>query len=331
MNKFVSTFTQGCQDIVISELDKKAAKFQVTKLLDGVVSYTSTIAPTQISDFRFLNNTFLEIKEFEELRGDFFKPMIQWAVRHPTPDFIKRFIGENHLRTYKVVTFKDNKTVGYNPGLLKDIQFKLKNDIGIKLDKTNPDIEFWFFYQKGGYGSYGIRIAKKIKTTPLYKNVIRPELANIMCILSEQSEKDNILNPFAGSASIVLERALTPFNNIHTYINDTEIISKLKKMTIENLNIYNEDFFTNKFESESFTKIIGEIPWGPDANIEDVKQYYPKVLDEFNRLLNKNGIAVLLVGKETNVASMAEKYFSKVSVYSIQIAGKKVDLLKLGN
>ena len=172
----------------------------------------------------------------------------------------------------------------------------------------------------------------------LNKGELRPELSNILCLLSEPSENDIFLDPFCGSGAIALERSrIANFKGIFACDNNQEIIKglkqEIKKINNKKLNksffVKNLNFFNNNFDNEYFTKIVSDPPWGFFEKIDNINNFYTKVLNEMYRILAKNGIIILLSANKNEINSILQSMRSKLKLiknYDILVSGKKAGI-----
>ena len=68
MKTYFSTFITGTQEIVKELLEKRKAKIKL--LLDGLVLYESNYIELEVRNFRFLNNTFVLLLDFNSLESN---------------------------------------------------------------------------------------------------------------------------------------------------------------------------------------------------------------------------------------------------------------------
>ena len=113
-----------------------------------------------------------------------------------------------NAKTFRIITSDENEFVSVDKKLLAKIESKIIRLKGIKLevDLHRPQIEFWFLRRSENIGFFMLRLTKNIINKKLPAGELRPELAYILCYLSEPDKSDIFLDPFAGYGSIPIER-----------------------------------------------------------------------------------------------------------------------------
>lgn len=326
--KYISTFISGIQKPIEMALNLCAEKVEVVDSMDGLITYETDSKIEDVANLRFFNNTFYPLKEFTKLHGDVFKPMVQWAVRHDYPEQVRALLKKYGVKSFRVVMVKDNTIVGYNPGLIKDIQYKLVHTYKLNIDKSKPDAEFWFYVRNDGYGFYGLRITNTSRVEHRNKGQLRPEIASIMCEISEIHPTDVVLDPFLGYGTILYERSYHLYEKLLGYEINKEVFSKIR-LSGENVEIHNESFFRNELEDKSISKIITDPPWGSHEKLDN--NYYTQVFEQFKRLLSEDGIVVLLVSRELEdeFNNLFNKFeFEVKEKYEILVSGRKATIFK---
>jgi tRNA G10 N-methylase Trm11 len=173
----------------------------------------------------------------------------------------------------------------------------------------------------------------------LEKGELRPELANILCRLSEPNDDDVCLDPFCGSGAILLERSrIVDYGGLFNCDIDEENVLNLKniikKLDNKKLNksffVKHIDFFKNNFDDEFFDKIITDPPWGYYEKIDNIQEFYDDMLREFKRILKPKGIIVLLTANKEELEKAAIKNkLNIVNKYDILVSGKKAGVYKI--
>ena len=339
MKLYFSTFIAGTQEIIKSVFDKRDSKFKIKLLLDGLVVYKTNFPEREIRNFRFFNNTFLLLKFFESLEPNqkFLEKMVMEVHKdHDTYKELKKNLPVNR-KLFKIVTSLENQTVSINRDALKKLESKIQHNTDLRLNIKNSNLELWFLLRREGKGFFGIRItypygAEKQRA----KGELRRELAHIMCILSQPSPKDVILDPFAGYGAIPLERGVSfPFKKIIAAEYDKKLIDELKlKTKRKNFDIIHGDALAlNQIKDNSIDKIITDPPWGMFKEVNsDLIDFYYNMLREFSRILKRNGIVIILIGQPKIFEQSLEKTLVRwktVVQYPILVSGKKATIYKL--
>lgn len=287
MNSYFSTFIPGLGKIVKDQLERSLENFHCQLLLDGLIIYQTTSTSRVVKNLGFLNNSFLEIKPGEKLP---FKPG----------------------KTFRVVFSKENELVRVNKERLARIENKIAQLNSLAVHRANPDFEIWFLERSEGNKLVGVRITKHPDyKTVLAKGQLRPELANLLCLISNPHPKDVVLDPFSGSGAILTQRTKFPYKkiiegDIKTGMDATSMIS-----------VYDQ----------SIDKIITDPPWGISVGLDlNLPDFYEKVLSQFYRVLKQDGLAVILVGKKDVFETVLAQFVGQFHLqkrFEILVSGKK--------
>lgn len=319
MNRYFSTFISGLGDVVKEQLSKDLDNFHTVHLFDGLIIYESSSNVQAIKKLSYLNNSFLLIEKFDSLPES--NPL-EYMVKqlHIENANSLQFFGSS----FRLMFYLANQPSSVSKLLLSKIEKKISDQYKLRVDRTSPDQEFWFLYRTEGFGLFGLRFTrhpdwKKV----LLKGQLRPELSKLLTIISEPSSEDVVLDPFAGSGAITLERKLL----LHKKIISGDIKPLNREiLKIDALNM--ED----KVLSESVNKIITDPPWGITQGKElDLQNFYKRMLDEFIRVLKIGGLAIILMGKNVifeNILNDNQK-FKQIIKYDILVSGKKASIYKL--
>lgn len=283
---YFSTFIAGFGEVVSEELQKQLDNFKRELLLDGLIVYSTDSKIEKIKSLRFLNNSFIKLNPEEKIPG---KPG----------------------GTFRVVFSKENELIKVNKEKLTKIENRIAKLNNLTVDRANPDFEFWFLQRSEGNKFTGVRITKHPDyKTVLAKGQLRPELADLLCIISGPDKNDIVLDPFAGSGAIGIARKNYPHTNI---------ISKDLKDGFDATNM-------TDIADQSINKIITDPPWGIDIGKNlNLPDFYQKMLAEFYRVLKPNGIAIILMGNKEVFEKVLEN-FPKLNLekkYTILVSGKK--------
>ena len=319
-NRYFSTFTSGFEPIVGDLLKQSLKGVEVDLLLNGLIVYSTNSALEKVKKINFFTNSFLLLRSFSDSKAVTIEKMMI-AVSKNRIRFAPRF--PLNSRTFRVVTSKENQPVLVSPKMMADIERQISKSLGLKPDRSKPQVQFWFLTRSEGYGFFGLRITQHPDYAKvLEKGELRPELANMLCRLSEPDKNDVFLDPFAGSGSIVRARVKFPFTKI--YARDISPKDRnIQKMDATKL---------EGFEDESVDKIVTDPPWGFFDNKVDIPTLYDKFLVSSYRVLKTGGIIIILVGDRDFFENLLTKFTDKFILqrkFHILVSGKQAGVYKL--
>lgn len=319
-NRYFSTFTSGFEPIIGDLLKQSLKGIKVDLLLNGLIVYSTNSALEKVKKINFFTNSFLLLRSFSDSKAVAIEKMMI-AVSKDRIRLALRF--SPNLRTFRVVTSKENQPVSVKQKLMAGVERQISKSLGLKPDRSKPQVQFWFLTRSEGYGFFGLRITQHPDYAKvLEKGELRPELANILCQLSEPDKDDVFLDPFAGSGSIARARVKFPFTKI--YAGDIGPKDRnIQRMDATKL----EDF-----EDGSVDKIVTDPPWGIFDGKIDIPTLYNKFLVSFYRVLKKGGIVVILAGNRNFFENLLTKFTDKFILqrkYHILVSGKQAGVYKL--
>ncbi len=335
--QYVSTFITGFENVVEKGLKQILDDFKTNLKLDGLIGYSTSSNTDKVKNIKFLNNTFLPIHIFKKS----FRNSIDGMMRHILDNVeldktLNGAIYRKH-RAFRIVTSDKNKFVSPNKKLLVSLESKITEITNLEPDRSYPDIEFWFLLRSESFGFFGLRLTRHPDfTKSLPKGELRPELAHILCLMSEMKTTDVFLDPFAGHGSIPQARSRYPYRQILAFDNDSRMVKKLRSRLniLKNTLVSNSD--ATKLEglrNNSINKIVTDPPWGhflgKNLNIE---KFYSQMLDSLYRVLKKSGIAVILIGEKELFEKLLEEIsgeFCLMEKYDTLVSGHKAGIYKI--
>jgi tRNA (guanine6-N2)-methyltransferase len=341
--RYASTFISGLQEVVKDMLVELFPNVEITMLMDGLVVYQGNISPGSLKRVCFLNNTFVVLDIFENLPANPLHTMLTAVSRDRD---LERKIhtsieAAETGKTFRLVASDENRSVAIRKDVREILESRIAKVKSLRVNRAKPNFEFWFLYRSEGYGFF----MKRITTNPAYEKALergelRPELAHILCFLSEPRESDVFLDPFCGHGAIPLKRALSfPYNMIFASDIDQEQIQfvrkRLKKTRVKSTFIVKRQNAINMraFEDGFIHKIVTDPPWGFFENLDmEIREFHSLMLREFSRVLRANGILVILTARKEELESALSSMgavFELLNQYDILVSGKKAAIYKI--
>lgn len=315
---YLTTFISGTNQIVTETLQEKILDIEIITSFDGCIVFTTNKDFTKLTKLQFVNNAFLVL---HEAKTQSFENSVSWFHTHNI-EFVKPAIKKLGFSTFRVLFVDANTFVSYNKKEIALIEHKTKKELQIGINRVSPDTEFWFMKRSEGYCFMLLRLTNESLVEHRKKGQIRPELAHLMCMLSEPNKRDIFLDPFAGYGTIVEAREHYPYDTILGFEKNNTVSSKDT--------ITNRDFFENTMKGGYVSKIVTDPPWGKfDRNLY-TKPFYCSMFVEFSRILTSKGLIILLLSRETDVSSLIQTCPLKiVKSYNILVSGKKSTIWKI--
>jgi 23S rRNA G2445 N2-methylase RlmL len=335
---YYSTFITGFREVIEDALKKKLKDVQIDLVLDGLVAYKSNKPPKEILSLRFLNNTFLLLQFFDEKERPTIEGLVNFFLQNRNS--IRQFPHEiiKGKRSFRIITSDENRLVSIDKKTLEKLENSLGNMLKLEINRARPDVEVWFLKRREGFGFVGIRLTK----TPNYektlrKGELRPELAHILCLLSEPKPDDVFLDPFAGSGAIPVERTTFPYSEIVAADKDSKAYKYLKERVDrlkKRIKVRNWDAINlQEVENSTIDKIVTDPPWGIyEQNKFDLPDFYKKMVKEFLRITKKGGLIVILTAQKELFEEIMSHFYGElilIKKYDTLVSGRKASVYKI--
>ena len=343
MTRYASTFIVGLKDFIETFLNEMLPTVKIHLLLDGLVVYQTSMNLRELKRLRCFNNTFLVLRMYKDLPADPVHALLERILKDKA---IEKTIFSNlkpreYGQTFRLIASNENQLVSIDSVLRNRVENKISNIRQLRLNRSKPNIEFWFVYRNEGFGFFLKRITfHTAYEKTLEKGELKPELSYILCSMSRPHENDIFLDPFSGFGSIPIERALSfPYNMIFAVDKDSNKI-KFIKNKIKNSRIkknfivkYQNALELKSFEGNFIHKIVTDPPWGIFEKVDiDINKFYFLMLKEFNRVLRKEGMMVILTARKEefeNVLTNFKKTLKLINKFDILVSGKKAAIYQI--
>ena len=207
---YLSTFIIGFNKVIKNNLSLSIKISKVDLLLDGLIVYQSSADIKQISKVNYLNNTFAVLKKFNKSNTKSIDKMLKDILSdNKIFKVIPKYVSKRS--SFRIIISKENQLVSTNRGLLKSIEDKISRNRNFYPNRLKPEIEFWLLMRSEGMAFFCMRLTKKPNQEKyLEKGELRPELASILCLISEPKDDDIFMDPFCGYGAIPIQRLFVP-------------------------------------------------------------------------------------------------------------------------
>ena len=334
LRSYYSTFIPGLIQPVKEALGQTLPDSTITLALDGLVEFESNAKLEIIQNLPFVTNSFYIIKKFARRSLPSISDMATNIVEDRSLG-LKLPMPHTHRNTFRVITSLANQLVPIDNSLMQILEERIGNKTGLKPNRAKPDFEFWLTQRSEGYGYFAFRLSHhKAYDKSLQKGELRPELANILCRLSEPLPSELFLDPFCGSGAIPIQRARWfPKGLVIASDIDEQKVSALK-VRIKDLGltkrvVVRRDDALNltRYQPESIHKIVTDPPWGHFIQMSSpIGDFYARMLGEFDRILRPNGRSVIVTGETLALDNSLDSISSRLIVmqkFNILLSGKK--------
>lgn len=332
MVTFFSTFIPGLGEVVEEAVKLNLSGSNVLEVWDGLIIWQSNASFEKLKKLRFFNNTFVLLFQKENTN---IESLIKDVISYNNLKAMINPLLPKHRTSFRIMFSKENQPISVNRKLHINLERKIKSKY-LYVNRNNPDYEFVVFERSEGFCFFGLRLTRHQDYKKLlYLGELRPELAYLMCLMSEPSSDDIFIDPFAGYGSIPIARASNfPFNKIYASDLDLKQVELLKMKTRTakiNINIGKWDATQLvNFRDCSIDKIVTDPPWGIYAKV-DIENLYYKFLKEAKRILKIGGVLVILIANREMFGNCLKKVpeLRLLKKADILVSGKKVSIYKI--
>lgn len=326
MHLYASTFISGMQDVVRAALVRRLPDVRIHRMEDGIVLFESEAPAKEVGHLRFCNNTFAVCTLCDIPADDPLKHLVK-AVRDDDAldDTMRRLLPKKGSCT--IMTSIENSLTQLPPILREKLMKRLDIACPLPFDRRDYSVELWLMTRSEGFGFFGVRLERDATyDQPLQKGELRPELAHMLCLLSEPKPDDVFLDPFCGSGAIALERARAfAFREIHASDSDALLTEKLQaRVTALKLpvQVSTQDALHLRHDDQSIDVIVTDPPWGI---FEEKNMDYARMFRELVRVMKPGGRIVLLLSRAVAFDSVLQHSDrAKLQArYDVLVSGQK--------
>lgn len=326
----------GLQEVVMTQITTPA---RVTHTEDGLIVFAvkdgAESLYTKMPYFNNLHEVLCAVEDTKTLAEAVQRVLSDKKWARPV-----RKVGEG----FRLVFSDENQLAGCDNTLLGQAISRIESVSGLRHTKGRPDAEFWLLRRASGKAFLTKRLTYSRKTEKdLEPGALRPELAQLLCLVAESTPQDIVLDPFAGSGALPFARAKRPYNMLFASDADASKVKAMKQTlntTFKRLQRKGAPFIIrqsdalslDKIEDGFVTRIITDPPWGLfDREIADLPAFYRAMMDEFCRVLAPDGQLVLLFGRRElldDLLAYTENRLILANRYDILVSGKKASILR---
>ena len=163
------SFPSGIEETVPRMLKKFSKNTKIQKLLDGGVVFTSSQKTQSFSQIPFANNSFFVLDQFrlEQTKDSTLEKilprLITWLSKNKV--FIPRLPG----KTFRIIASYQNTLTKIPAKEHKRLENLLSKKSGAKVDRFNPQHEFWILERSEGITFF----MRRLSHNPKQKKIIQ--------------------------------------------------------------------------------------------------------------------------------------------------------------
>lgn len=305
--KYLASCTSGLQDIVWDNLARKLDPVRLIAKEEGLLVFEGGASPPQVLALPYLNNCFVVLGEptTAESLPDVLRLLPRSKAWHEP---LRRSVTP-HDRTFRLVLSDENQLVAGDRDSMAQLRSTIERLTRMKDSPRGGDVEFWIMRRRSGHVYFCRRLSRRSRTEDdLQKGELRPELAHLLCLLSEPDPEDIFLDPFAGSGAIAFARTHYSYNMIFAFDIDPSSVQVMKTRVKEGrlLKVRKKSPFIvrledarhlDRFQDGFIDKVVTDPPWGFfDTSLANPADLYRAMFTELCRVTKVGGIIVVLLG-----------------------------------
>ena len=309
--RYAATFAPGFEGVIDGLLDRNLSGASNIGVTSGFASFDYTGPVNDVANLAFFNNAFLVLRDWNTSASGF-------------PDLVKAVAGKSDLPAFaseiaayaggpfRVRFSKENQFVSVDKSLMDYAEKFIARATGLRPDRFDPSIEFWFLVRREGKSLFAARISKKQSTEKyLEKGELRPEIVQLVTALARVEPEDRVLlDPFAGYGAIP-EQLSQVQKGCVVYASDidSELAAHLARRFSGNSRVRvraGDALELSWIAPASVDVIVTDPPWGffdSDSykGERSIEKLYEGMLVSFDRVLSPRGRALVITGAKSEL------------------------------
>ena len=340
--KYLAHCVSGLQDVAWQHLSRDLGPFRLLAKEEGFLAFEGDLSPPQLKSVRYLNHCHFVVAELQA--GDNLNAAArELTLRRDWHGVLRQSVARRE-RGFRLTLSDENHLVAGDREVIAELGSTVERLTGLKYAPRGGDVELWILRRRSGKIFFCKRLSRRSRTEKdLDKGELRPELAHLLCLLSEPQPRDVFLDAFAGSGAIPFARTYYPFNMILAFDHDESKVRRMKKVLKDGkivrvrkrspLIVHQGDARKlGRIENGFIDKVVTDPPWGFfDRSLEDPQTFYREVVQELCRVTKAGGLLVLLLGDRDLAARIAQDFavdLELLASYQLLVSGKKAIICK---
>ncbi len=308
--RYLCSFAAGLEQPVAEALASELLRFRALRQWSGLLEFETQARARHLRRLAYVNNVFAVVSSARVTAQTAPSVVVQRLLDDPRVDRGLQATRPAGSRKFRVVYSREGRLTTLGAGLRAELEQRIAQATGLSPDPRGGELEYWVLHRREGEAFLLTRLTRRAATEKdLEKGELRPEIASLLCRMSEPREADRFLDPFAGSGAIALQRARLPHASITCVDSDRERVRRLEqRFSDARVRVLRGDAcnLTSIGDGE-IDRVVTDPPWGHYAELpEEPARFYARVLRETRRVLAPDGVAVFLCGEREGFAQALE-------------------------
>lgn len=323
MPQYYSTFPAGFEPAIEEFIARDMPGAQVLRMLEGAAEYKRRGVLKEFP--RWFNNTYLCLTTFPRAPKDPIQDMVRLALQRGVDSGVLSSHLPAGAATFRAMFMLDGELAHAGLKTMAKAEEFLSAASGLKPGRARPDVEFWFLYRREGMGFLLMRLTQhKDYARQIEAGELRPDIAHILCRLSNPRPSDVFLDPFAGYGGIVKARLATPAAEVVAGdISPSPSLQNVLKGAANARSIKMDALNMQSIQSRSVDAIVCDPPWGAHKPLPDAAQFYGRFASEARRVLKKGGRLVMLTALKKEAEAALDQCFAIDGRLDVLVSGRK--------
>lgn len=321
----------GLEPVAAEILRRRLPDLEGLELSGGAVAFSTTVPYSDLNLFCF-NNLFRVLYAAEEAPDKSGLERFLRRLPQAPADWQASRAHPKKFRTFRLMVSCKNQLVSVPKNVKAAVEQKIQSESGLIPDRSLPDSEFWAMVRADGKAYFLQRLSRhRAYDKVLAPGELHPELAYMLCFLSDPHPDDVAADPFCGHGALPLQRCKRfPYAKVYAF-DSNETMVKLTREKLpkkDSIVVERRDALAlaEALPPASLDAIITDPPWGLYQEMDgDLTEFYRLALVQMEAVLKPSGRLVLLTAakREFEAALEATVGLALTARYDVLVSGKK--------
>ena len=342
MRTILSQCVAGLQEVALRALQQDLPDVEPVEVEEGMIVYKTAAPVARLRARPYLNNSFQVLRSVPRAAG--IESALETVANDRGLDAALRIGAGGRERSFRLFLSDENELVSGTPALVARLRRRIEDATGLAFQPARADVQYWLIRRRSGHAYFARRLTQRARTEKdLAPGELRPELAHLLVRLSDPTDDDVFLDPFAGSGSIPFARIQSPYGLVYAFDQDDEAVARMKarkqalpaneKHHARKLIVRQADALAlDRIDDGFVSRVVTDPPWGLFRDLPDPEGFYQAMLRELARVTRPDGIVVLLSAQKELVQVLLSQFgdaLREEERYDLLVAGKKAAVFKL--